>query len=520
MPIRMVPDEGQDQPRKRPVRRRTTPNTGGGGGGSIISALLGLLFRKPKLILLLLVGFGLFYYFGGGCNPESGGIANIIGNLTKGANFDPALYDKVEVFEPLADNVKNPLPERVTLQDFAPQRLNQGQQGSCVGWASAYAARSIMHARQTGQDPRQARFSPSYLYNQIKLNEQCQGAYIHAAMDRMEQGGVAPFSEFGYDDRTCQTRPPDAVIQNAGKYKIKGYQRLTQGGDDQRVNMLAMKQNLAQKAPVVIGMMVGGSFMQDMQGQDAWYPNGSDYNMPGFGGHAMCVIGYDDYKFGNQGGFQIMNSWGPEWGKNGLAWVSYSDFDHFTREAYGLYPMGGGVDVKPSEFDIRFGLLDNESKRNIELRHIGGRTFRTASPVQKGSKFKIEVANNDECYVYVFGEETDGSTYTLFPYTPKHSPYCGITGTRLFPNDHSLQPDNVGSQDQMAILITNQPFDYPKINEGLNRSISTDLEAKLIDVLGSELSTSVRYDGGATVGAKANAQQNNAIAIVIQMDKM
>ena len=52
----------------------------------------------------------------------------------------------------------------------------------------------------------------------------------------------------------------------------------------------------------------------------------------------MCVIGYDDYKEG--GAFQIMNSWGPEWGKNGVAWVPYNVFDAFVVEAYGVYPMG------------------------------------------------------------------------------------------------------------------------------------------------------------------------------------
>lgn len=55
-------------------------------------------------------------------------------------------------------------------------------------------------------------------------------------------------------------------------------------------------------------MMVGGSFMQDMMGQVKWMPTQSDYTMQGIGGHAMCVIGYDDLKFGKDGGFQIMNS--------------------------------------------------------------------------------------------------------------------------------------------------------------------------------------------------------------------
>ena len=59
-----------------------------------------------------------------------------------------------------------------------------------------------------------------------------------------------------------------------------------------------------------------------------------DESQMGMGGHAMCVIGYDDRKFG--GAFQIMNSWGPEWGKNGVGWVRYGDFKNYVREAYGI----------------------------------------------------------------------------------------------------------------------------------------------------------------------------------------
>ena len=38
----------------------------------------------------------------------------------------------------------------------------------------------------------------------------------------------------------------------------------------------------------------------------------------------MCVIGYDDYFEG--GAFQVMNSWGKEWGEDGLFWMRYNDF--------------------------------------------------------------------------------------------------------------------------------------------------------------------------------------------------
>ena len=33
------------------------------------------------------------------------------------------------------------------------------------------------------------------------------------------------------------------------------------------------------------------------------------------GGHAMSVVSYDDNK--NGGTFELMNSWGNEWGKSG-----------------------------------------------------------------------------------------------------------------------------------------------------------------------------------------------------------
>ena len=125
----------------------------------------------------------------------------------------------------------------------------------------------------------------------------------------------------------------------------------------------------------------------------------NDYRQQGFGGHAMCVIGYDDYKVKNEKAgvaFQIMNSWGPEWGNNGIGWVRYSDFDIFAKEAYAVYPQGEGVDVKPSVFDIRFGLAQVDAKgnatgKNIPLRHEAGRVFRTVTPVHKGDRFKIEV---------------------------------------------------------------------------------------------------------------------------------
>lgn len=526
MAIRMVPDEpGKKKPSFSTPGRRASGGGGGIGGGlgNMIPMLLGVLIKKPKLLIVVLV-LGAIWWFSVGRQSGGGDMISQLAGFSTGAQFDPKIYDQAEVYEPLADNVKAPLPERVSLADFAPPPLNQGQQGSCVAWASAYAARTIVQAQATGADPKSTAFSPAYMYNQIKIaNSDCQGSYIQRAMEQMSRTGAMPFSEFAYTDRSCSKQPTQQDVQQAMPFRIKGFQRLTLSADDQRTDMLAMKQHLSQGSPIVIGMMVGGTFMQEMAGREEWIPAESDYQQRGFGGHAMCVVGYDDFKFQSDdgksvGGFLIMNSWGPEWGKNGMAWVPYSVFDLFAKEAYAVYPQGEGVDVKPTRFDIRFGFVDNATQQNIALRNVEGNVFRSTDAIAKGSKFKIEVTNNAECYTYVFGQEADGRTYVLFPYTPKHSPYCGITGTRLFPSDHSLMADQEGNLDVMAVLVTNQPFDYPKLNEAMLASTAVGLDAKLKAVLGDELSTGVRFTDGQTIGATSDAGKN-ALAIVLELQK-
>jgi hypothetical protein len=52
----------------------------------------------------------------------------------------------------------------------------------------------------------------------------------------------------------------------------------------------------------------------------------------------MVVIGYDDYK--NGGSFEVMNSWGPEFGDNGFVWIRYSDVKKYLDEGYVLEMKG------------------------------------------------------------------------------------------------------------------------------------------------------------------------------------
>lgn len=528
MPIRMV-DDPNDQQQNVPDNDDhgggRGPNFPGGGGGlfSLLPLLLGL-FRS-KLGIVVIIGIALFFFLGrgGGCNM--GGIGNAISQFTKGGILDPNEFKKADIYEPLAeDDGKNPLPEAVSLLKFAPERLNQGQQGSCVAWSSAYAARTIIETTSTGKEPNTTAFSPSFLYNNIGL-EGCQGSYIIRAMEFMQQRGALPLSEFAYTDQDCSRMPNNQQMQEASNYRVRSFTRLTDGDNISNLNIRAIKEHLAKDAPVVIGMMVGGTFMQDMMGQEVWHPTSEDRSQMGFGGHAMCVIGYDDRKDG--GAFQIMNSWGPEWGVNGIGWVRYNDFKYFVREAYGIDPMPKKGAAANRAMECSVGLYNNEQKQYIPLSFKGSNVFENSIPIQKGTKFKIEIKNSVECYLYLFGAETDGSSYVLFPYikqgemSSKFSPYCGITGYRLLPRGMSLMADSIGNKDYFAVVVSKQPLDYIKLNQSISQSTQRTYAGKLNEALKQINSQTVRYNNTkeGTMYFKADVGDDGVVGCVVEINK-
>lgn len=523
MPIRMTDDpidpNQQDDGGGGGGRRPQLPG-GGGGLMSLLPMLMGL-FKGKGIFLLLILGAGAFFLFRSGCGAE---VAKKLFSQS-GYNFNPAEFNKASVYEGLEDDAgKNPLPEAVSLLRYAPNRGNQGQQGSCVAWSCAYSAQTILTSAATGADPNQIVFSPSYLYNQIKLDG-CQGSYLQRAMEAMRSNGGVPLSRYPYNDQDCDREPSSSDISAGQQNRIHGFTRITNGDNINEISVRGIKEHLAKNAPVAIGMMVGQSFMQDMMGRELWEPSGMDESQMGMGGHAMTVIGYDDRKFG--GAFQIMNSWGPEWGKNGVAWVRYGDFRNYVREAYGIDPLPKRSNVANIPLECNIGLVNNDGGQNIPLRVTAGNLFQTVTPIRKGTRFKMSIENATECYIYVFGMETDNSSYVLFPYlkqgetVSKHSPYCGITGYRLFPKAQSMEADSLGNRDFIAIVVSKDELDYNALNQAISRSGRPDYLGKVNEALQSIQIKTARYNNtnDGRIYFKVDANSNKAVACVVAIDK-
>jgi hypothetical protein len=186
-------------------------------------------------------------------------------------------------------------------------------------------------------------------------------------------------------------------------------------------------------------------------------------------------------------------------------------------------------------FDCEIGLVQittNDKKvvagNYIQLKNSGSNVFETASPVRPGTKFKIEVKNSTECYIYVFGKDTDGTSYTLFPYPTaedrrktRYSPFCGIAGYRLFPKDKHLKADSIGSKDYMAVVVSKDSLDWSSINDQLSQNPQQDYGSRLNAALGSRLVRSVHFDATTkgNIHFKVDGDNKYAVACVVAIDK-
>lgn len=168
-------------------------------------------------------------------------------------------------------------------------------------------------------------------------------------------------------------------------------------------------------------------------------------------GHAVCVVGYDDDKFG--GAFKIVNSYGKSRGEEGYFWLKYADYANYTKYGYQAYlpiaqdsagvTLAGSVSIQWANF-----VTDNEVPY---VRSIKGKTnsgseneegmvsYSLRDPQRIGSNFKF-VANVDRLsYVYVLAASANElRTKTIFPVLDKISPITGANTQMLLPSGDLL----------------------------------------------------------------------------------
>lgn len=213
------------------------------------------------------------------------------------------------------------LPAQHDLSKWFPPAGSQGQQGSCVGWAAAYAIKTYQEAVALQRVPTEDAhyFSPAFVYNQINDWGCSAGSKITDALNLLKSAGAAPMSMFPYNEDDCSSTPSSDVLEEAKKHTISDWKRVEYRNEG------LMKTFLMKGYPILIGMQTDPWFFKLKEGDV--YRVASDQ---GGGGHALVVVGYDD----RRGAYKVFNSWGERWGTKGYGWIAYELFEEAVHEAY------------------------------------------------------------------------------------------------------------------------------------------------------------------------------------------
>ncbi|MFN4146396.1 MAG: C1 family peptidase [Runella sp.] len=387
-------------------------------------------------------------------------ILSNVGIHAQGLNFNDSLY-VIAPRKQVNFMVQDSIPAKVDLSMYVPSVLNQGRLGTCVGVSTAYYMRTMLEAIRLGITDRSQiddlRFSPSYLYNNIKQpqDSDCsQGSEINQALEYLKTQGVVRYVQQPYPH--CEA---NKSIQPTPDSKLLDYVRLF-GFLDESVNkVLATKKALAEMTPVVIGIQTTPSidnlgfwgslwrkflrFLGVISEEEIslWKPETSKRLR---GGHAVCVVGYDDTKFG--GAFRAVNSRGAYWGDDGFFWIRYADYPQHTKYAYQavVRPKDEADDiVLAADLTMEFNTFTTDSdvpfvRQNTRPDSLGMIAYSLLQPQLTGTTYRFSAYLSKMSYLYILNANAPQLyTQTIYPLTDSISTLIGANTKVMLPGEQS-----------------------------------------------------------------------------------
>lgn len=259
----------------------------------------------------------------------------------QGLQFTP--QSELNEIQRLDDNTygfSEQIPATYSLEKYVPMVLKQ-EGGTCVGFSSLYYALSTMYNQKFDITDFRGKiahaFDPYFIYSllQSQVNHCDNGLVMYKAAELLFKVGAKKmfFPPYLTCNSSWNERMIDKVLNVTVPYNLKNFYAV----DLKNPELISLvKKMIYYEIPVVTGF----SIKKSMYPRSASNPNGVDSNglwrpseIEGIlGGHAMTVVGYNDYRYG--GAFRVVNSWGRDYGDNGFIWIKYADFLKYAVEAY------------------------------------------------------------------------------------------------------------------------------------------------------------------------------------------
>jgi hypothetical protein len=443
--------------------------------------------------------------------------------FSRGALLDPLLYDSLPQQAVQVSRAYESLPQIVSLKQYAPYPGNQKAYGTCTAWSSAYAARTMLESIALNRRDRLLStanvFSPNFVYKSMFIyNGQPddpggqRGAAIAWALTFMRDKG--PVKMLAREGELDFTRIPLSLFAGSRNYPIAGYATLFRSNTGEAaVKIQMVKKSLAESKPVVIGMNCPDSFNS---AREAWRP--VENPSGNYGGHAMCVVGYDDTKHG--GAFEVQNSWGETWGNAGFIWIPYRVFADFVFEAYGisenLANYQGAVRYEGfAQIEVRSG--SDVSVTGMPVTYQNG-YYHTDKAYLSGTRFRYLLGNRESAYVYAFAaDDTNAAPTPVFP-RGAVSPLLDYSENVIaFPGEFSwIQLDDRVGTDYLVVLYSKRELNIAAIQNQFAREGGAFPE-RVANAVGSDYipSAQARYESDSLAFTATSANPNAVFGLLL-----
>lgn len=265
------------------------------------------------------------------------------------------------------------LPTFVDNSNMFPQPGAQGNIGSCVSWAVAYALHSAQEysKRQWALDSAAHLFSPAFSHARLTL--MYGGRTIENAMSVIVNYGACPLTYCEYDGNSISA-PTSRQYAAAKLYKTSSFNVLA--------SLTAIKNRIANGDGVVVGINVYSELYSLNESNPVFDTISGNI----IDSHAICLIGYDD----SIGAFKFINSWGTEWGIDGYGWISYELLQNTAVNHYGA--CYGFVMNKKTIDDYIMGDINNDGMVNAADARLA---LRFSADVQEPTDDEFVLADVD-----------------------------------------------------------------------------------------------------------------------------
>jgi hypothetical protein len=438
----------------------------------------------------------------------------------RGAVLDEDRYNSLPQKPVLTTRAYTALPPAVSLKPYAPLPGDQTVYGTCVAWASAYAARTISESviidrRDRGLTTENV-FSPAYVYKSISDDPTCQsGTTIYDALDLMKAKGAAKMLSIERD--LDFKKIILSLFAESRTYPIEDYVTLHRSDQERNgqagkgpTHVQMVKKSLSEQKPVIIGMNTPNSFMS---AETIWRPREDPDSY--YGGHAMCVIGYDDAKYG--GAFEVQNSWGKKWGNSGFIWIPYDTFNAWVIESYEIIEnLGAYNDTHQYSGFAEIALFNpGQGPSTMPVEFTAEGYYRSVDSYPSGTEFRFLMGNSNPAYVYAFAADssTTATTAIFPPPGSSVSPVLDYSeNTILWPGEQQwIRLDETPGTDYLVILYAKQALDMGTIRRRFEQAQGTFPE-KAAQAVGSGyiLPKDGVYQGSEI---RFNAQTENSKAV-------